>query len=318
MKKVKRQTHKILRIRDASGKKEKEKQDESLITSSNNLRFNTLLDASGINPADVLLLRHSDPKSTKGYSPYELWRDFPEKFETYQSVQSVKSRTKFAKPFWAAFVVNSFGDSIFAGIWKASYSHQIEEPHPKPQAPGEFDLPNTLDQYQMDLSDALRGLIGRLVIDWEKGKERAWVQLAINQNKTILEISRKEVDVPFPGLLRFMEPLSKIGSLPRTWVSILKEAKGVYLLTCPRTREQYVGSACGQEGFWGRWCQYVKDGHGGNVKLKSNEPSDYQVTILEVASSQASVEDIHGMEGRWQEKLQSHKMGLNGNLAKKL
>lgn len=280
------------------------------------LRFNTLLREAGFELDEVLLLRHSDPNSAKGYSPFELWRDKPEDFRTYQSVQSVKARSKFAKPYWAAFVVNSFGDCIFAGIWRASYSHQITEAQPKPQSPGEVDPPNSLDKYNTELCDGLRGLIGRLVIDWGKGKERAWAQHAVNQNKGVIEISRQEVDPPFPGLLQFIEPLSRIGGLPRTWVAILKEAKGVYLLTCPKTKEQYVGSASGQEGFWGRLSQYARDGHGGNVKLKSKEPSDYQVVILEVAGSQASNNDIHAKEGRWQLKLQSHKMGLNCNVAK--
>lgn len=284
--------------------------------SRNGLRFNTLLRAVGIDPTEVLLLRHCDTSSARGYSPFELWRDTPDKFLVYQSVQSVKARSKFNKRFWAAFVVNSFGDSIFAGIWQAEYSHQIPLAHEKPQSPGEFDPPNSLDKYNTILTSFLSDLTGRLVIEWGDGK-LAWVQRADKQNKVVLEISRTEVDPPFPGLLQFVEPLSRIGGLPRTWVSILKEAKGVYLLTCPKTREQYIGSAYGQDGFWGRWQQYARDGHGGNVKLKSKEPSDYQVTILEVAGSQAKIEDIIATEGRWQQKLQSHKMGLNSNVAKK-
>lgn len=281
------------------------------------LRFNTLLREAGFALEDVLLLRHADPNSAKGYSPFELWRDKREDFKTYQAVQSVKARSKFTKRFWAAFVVNSFGDCIFAGIWNAIYSHQITEPLQKPQSPGEYDPANSLDQYNTELCAQLSTLIGRLVIDWGKGKERAWAQHAVNQNKGILEISRQEVDPRFPGLLQFIQPLSRIRTLPGTWVAILREAKGVYLLTCPKTKEQYVGSASGQDGFWGRWYQYAQDGHGGNVKLKSKEPSDYQVAILEVAGSQASIEDILAMEGRWQQKLQSHKMGLNSNVAKK-
>ena len=49
----------------------------------------------------------------------------------------------------------------------------------------------------------------------------------------------------------------------------------------------------------------------------SREPSDYQVSILEVAGSSASDDDILKMEGRWQSKLQSREMGLNRNLAGK-
>jgi len=56
--------------------------------------------------------------------------------------------------------------------------------------------------------------------------------------------------------------------------------------------------------------------HGGNLGLKSRDPSDYQVAILEVAGTAADHKDILSMEGRWQRKLQSREMGLNRNLAK--
>ena len=93
--------------------------------------------------------------------------------------------------------------------------------------------------------------------------------------------------------------------------------RGVYILTCPRTKEQYVGSADGKDGFWGRWMQYYRTGHGDNLGLKSRDPSDYQVAILEVAGTAADHRDILAMEGRWQRKLQSKEMGLNMNIAKK-
>jgi hypothetical protein len=93
----------------------------------------------------------------------------------------------------------------------------------------------------------------------------------------------------------------------------LAAVRGVYLLTCPRTNEQYVGAAHGGDGFLGRWLGYARSGHGGNVGLKSRDPSDYRVSILEVAASSASVEDILAMEARWKDKLQSREMGLNRN-----
>jgi hypothetical protein len=58
---------------------------------------------------------------------------------------------------------------------------------------------------------------------------------------------------------------------------------------------------------------YVTTGHGGNVALKSREPSDYQVSILEVAGSSLQIEDIVAMETRWKRKLQSGEMGLTRN-----
>lgn len=143
--------------------------------------------------------------------------------------------------------------------------------------------------------------------------ERAWVQRADNQDKVILEIRQVFREPELPGYGRLLTPLSKIESLPAGWVAALSAARGVYLLTCPKTREQYVGSAVGADGLFGRWMSYVRNSHGGNVALKSRDPSDYQVSILEVAGSAATTDDILSMETLWKIKLRSREMGLNRN-----
>jgi hypothetical protein len=94
---------------------------------------------------------------------------------------------------------------------------------------------------------------------------------------------------------------------------VLKLACGIYLLTCPKTKEQYVGKATGENGFYQRWLEYFHTGHGGNVALRSRDPSDYQVSILEVAGTSATEYEIATMETRWKLKLQSREMGLNRN-----
>jgi hypothetical protein len=101
--------------------------------------------------------------------------------------------------------------------------------------------------------------------------------------------------------------------MPVSWKQILRASRGVYLLACPRTREHYVGSAYGDDGFLGRWEAYVASGHGGNVALRLRDPSDYLVSVLEVAGSSASVDDIIALENTWKEKLHSREMGLNRN-----
>ena len=116
----------------------------------------------------------------------------------------------------------------------------------------------------------------------------------------------------FPGASKFIKRLSEIGSLPSGWVSVLREQKGIYLLTCPNTKEQYVGKASGTEGFWGRWQDYLRDGHAGNIRLR-NRVSDYQVSILETVGNAVTDDELNALETRWKEKLQSREMGLNAN-----
>ena len=105
----------------------------------------------------------------------------------------------------------------------------------------------------------------------------------------------------------------RIRAAYQRWQSALGLARGVYLLTCPRTREQYVGSATGADGFLGRWMAYAGDGHGGNLELRSRDPADYRVSILQVAGSADDRDAVLGMEALWKQKLQSREMGLNRN-----
>jgi hypothetical protein len=275
------------------------------------LRFNTLLAQEGIAPAAVRLLRHQDGRAERGRTPYELWRDDRPAFEAYQGAQSFGNRSKLRAEYWASFIVTPGGETLLAGFYASRYVGVNEVDLPKPQMAG-VDFAGTCDVYQLSLDPRLDDLAGRLVIEWGGG-ERSWIQRADNQNKTVLQLRDRFREPDFPGFTRFISPLSKIEGLPPSWVTTLASSGGVYLLTCPRTREQYVGSATGEQGFHGRWLGYTRDGHGGNVELKSREPSDYQVSILEVAGSGATLENVLEMESRWKQKLQSREMGLNKN-----
>lgn len=275
------------------------------------LRFNALLGQAGIAPSAVRLLRHQDGRAEKGKTPYELWRDDRPSFEFYQQGMKIGSRTKLKGDFWASFVVTPGGETLFAGFYACRYLGVNETERQWPHTTG-TDPVGTCDVYELTLHDCLNDLAGRLVIAWGDG-ERSWIQRADNQDKAILEIRQSFREPDFPGFARFIAPLSKIEALPAAWLSTLGASRGVYLLTCPKTREQYVGSATGSDGFYGRWLSYARDGHGGNVGLKSRDPSDYHVSILEVAGSAATIQDVLDMETLWKLKLQSREMGLNKN-----
>jgi hypothetical protein len=126
-------------------------------------------------------------------------------------------------------------------------------------------------------------------------------------------LRRSFAEDPFPGFAALAINLTEVETIPRSWLEALSSTRGIYLLTCPQTREQYVGMASGNEGFIGRWREYFATGHGGNVGLKSRDPSNYRVSILETVGSSATTSDLLMLEARWKDKLQSREMGLNRN-----
>jgi hypothetical protein len=274
------------------------------------LMFNSVLREAGVRPVDVRLLRHMDTHSTRGHTPYELWRDDRPSFEIYQSTQHVTNLAKLNAPYWASFVGTRSGETLFVGLYSRGSYRLMEQDTPKRQNPDEKDEAGTCHIYEVRLEEKLLDLVGRLFVEWGPGK-LAWVQRADRNDKPVTELRTEFKEPEFPGFLDFIQPLSCIAGLPLSWVTALKASRGVYLLTCPRTKEQYVGSATGTDGFWGRWQDYVRTGHGGNIVLKSREPSDYQVSILEVAGTAATEPEIIGREWHWMRKLQSREMGLN-------
>ncbi len=266
--------------------------------------FKTLLTDANLEPKTVKVLRHTIGRTDL----FAVWRSDRAAFETYQSIQQQKSRSYFVRPWWASFIALNDGRTCFVGMYRSALVGPVPEGFGdrlslRPPSPSEHD------HYECVRTEELSEFAGRLFIDWNG---RNWRQNGESAHP-VVELARAVRDPEFPGPLEFIKPLSEIEYLPEGWLSHLRQGRGVYLLTCPKTREQYVGKADGEDGFLGRWRNYITTGHGGNVRLRSRDPSDYQVCILEFAGSSATPKDIAVMEERWKRKLQSRDMGLNAN-----
>jgi hypothetical protein len=97
------------------------------------------------------------------------------------------------------------------------------------------------------------------------------------------------------------------------WKSFLVNRAGVYLILDKSTGEQYIGSAYGTEGFWGRWKQYADNGHGGNKMLKSKNPGNFVFSILWETIPSTQKNQIIAVESKYKEILGSRVFGLNNN-----
>lgn len=275
------------------------------------LTFGTLLDLAGIARSSVRLLRHQDNRYTGFRSPYVLWRDDRPRFEAYQETQAVGDAADLRAPYWASFVGVPGKETLFVGLYSAELIGPLAEDRTHPVTGG-VEQAGTCHHYRLQPQEALREFAGRLWIDWGKGY-RAWIQRGDRVPKFILELRRTFGEDPFPGFAALILNLSELDAIPAGWADALRSTKGVYLLTCPKTREQYVGIASGGDGFLGRWREYFATGHGGNVGLRSRDPTDYRVSILETVGSAATAADLFALEARWKDKLQSREMGLNRN-----
>lgn len=270
------------------------------------LTFDVYLRESGLNLKKIRLVRHQDTRKSASCTPYELWRQDTQKFELYQRIQQ---RDVFdGLDAIASFAVTPFNECLFIGLYAVEG---------KTVAPSGLIDPISAEDvggrnmYSLVRRAELSEYIGRLIIKWGSGF-RAWIQLAEGSEKEVIEIRRSDYDPPFPGFMQFKSSFSALPNLPQRWQETLSAVAGVYLLTHTDGR-YYVGSAQGEQGFWGRWSNYVATGHGGNVKMKELPECDYQVAILEVCSTSASEEEILESEKLWKLKLSTRQFGLNAN-----
>ena len=112
----------------------------------------------GLSPRDVRLLRHQDQRSERGRSPYELWRDAPEKFDLYQSIQRTTKRSYFKSRYWASFVGTPDNGTMFVGLYEVKFRGLLEVDTPMVTREG-VDKANTCDVYDFALAEALSDLV---------------------------------------------------------------------------------------------------------------------------------------------------------------
>ncbi|MGI6513985.1 MAG: GIY-YIG nuclease family protein [Syntrophomonadales bacterium] len=119
--------------------------------------------------------------------------------------------------------------------------------------------------------------------------------------------------------LKVLEKIVKNPNVNRQWKMTLSNVYGVYLILDTTNGQQYVGSAYGKDGIWGRWSDYVHTKHGGNkilIELLTNDPTRYkkfQFSILNVLPNSSLREQVIQLEQITKTKLGTRTFGLNSN-----
>lgn len=271
--------------------------------------FNTLLQQAGLDPSRVKLVRHQDTRTRYRRSIWDAWRTDRELFDSYQSFQRA-GKLNGADQI-ASFIVSPSGRTIFVGIYKIRAQRALRRRKVDQLSGNELD-PERHVVYELALTDKLAEGVGLVVVNWGPGK-RAWVQRASRQDKPVVEILLSIEEDPFPGYREFRRHIDDLGQLPEHWIAPLRAVGGVYLLTNLATGRQYIGSAYGEAGLWGRWQSYLRTGHGGNVELRELGSTNFEVCILEIVSPAMPENEVIELESLWKEKLKTRQFGLNRN-----
>jgi len=250
----------------------------------------------------VKVLRHKDSKA-------DLWHLYRNrKFNKYQNHQSwdVFGNARYI----ISFIAEGNRYAKFVGVWEVLSKNK--------NAKNGF-------RYKTRELSCFESLKGRLIVLWGEGT-RSWAQWLHRQgNKEIAELLPVNYIMHFPDYYDVKlsyDQLATIVNNPephREWQRKLTSVSGVYLILDKKTGKQYIGSAYGKGGIWGRWRTYAKNPAGGNKLLKDllnehpNRYNHFQFSIIRVLEHSSTKDDVMSQESILKEKLGSRAFGLNSN-----
>ena len=249
----------------------------------------------------------------KGKSKLEPLFEFSKgKFKEWQEGQNQKN---FERNYILSIIYINKNEWLYAGIYKCLDVKQATKNNGK-----------IYYLYKTELLNYGKDLIGKLIVNFEKDFRASYLKLENHISKLeLLEIRKQEYKFdPFPGYnnVRITFDLIKeiINNNENNWKTALSTVNGIYLISDLKTGKLYVGSAYGHDSFWGRWSNYIENGHGGNKKLKEiikkygyEYSSNFVFSILEIFNFNTPDNEIIDRESFWKELLLTRKYGYNDN-----
>lgn len=271
-----------------------------------------LLNNRGIDPnAKIKMARHHSNK----IDIYDMYVNKRDEFLRYQSAQ--KSDVFHGADYLVSFIGDGRNRARFIGVYKILGELPMDDTH-------RYDK-NDNDQYYYPMEKIvdkrLSAIEERIIVYW-KGA-RSWCQW-YSKDKEVIELSPGVGYRRFTDYLDFHLKFDELSDIIKNeypdWKKMLTAVYGVYVIYDNATDQLYIGSAYGENGgIWGRWSDYVKDGHGGNLSLKQliqadpNHASNFTFSLVMILSKSSTKEAVIAKETAFKEKFGTKIHGLNNN-----
>ena len=268
------------------------------------LLFNRKLDKT----ARIKLVRHKDPRC-------DLYDKYRTDYEWFLAYQSSQDNPVFHNiDYIVSFIGEEGTASRFIGVYQIFKEQENSIYNPESLIEGKYS-------YEIQEVSGFEDLKERVIIKWTN--PIAWQQWIKNEME-VIEIQKGLSDKPFTDyfsfILDFYDLREIITEEYKDWKQMLSATKGVYLISDTLTGKLYVGSAYGENGIWGRWCDYVRtNGHGGNKSLKELVASkkdyakNFRFSILMLLPSTVTNREAIEKEQLFKKKLGTNSFGLTNN-----
>ena len=287
------------------------------------ITFNTLLVEAGIDPGEVLLLRHTlVERELKTILPW-IAAERRDLFKVYHQTQWPRVEQAMLKArYLASFLALESGEAVFAGIYEIG-AHRPLDVAGYWAAPGQRELvqlgmsgrvedtPDCL-WFELEEHPAYKDWIGKLVVVWPA--MRSWWRWAGYVQLDMLAVAQESLFVRgMPDWEDIVLTWEQLSVLPASCRAALAEWRGVYFIFDEQRRAGYVGSAYGADNILGRWLQHARTGHGGNKRLRESSPKDLRFSILQRLSPDLRSTETIRAEAGWKARLHTRGHRLNEN-----
>lgn len=278
------------------------------------LYLSDILKRAGLDIKRVKLIRHAlnDPSFKACYDAGFV--------KEYTQCQSFNFARNF--DYWIVFISNKGTSCKLYACYKVNGSiPAIPEICPKNFPLKEF-FNRELAFFDLEHTDVLKELEGRLIIDWGKATLVWHHNATIDKPILAIQAEQKTVFTTFENVILTYDELCEIINNPSlyiTWHTALSSIYAIYLITDRSNGKLYVGSAYGKDGLLGRWSHYVTTKHGGNKGIQEvicqypERYKDFQFSILQILPKSTNPEKVIELEQLYKKKFLSIPFGMNEN-----
>ena len=182
--------------------------------------------------------------------------------------------------------------------------------------------------YQVELTDELEAMVGRLKIYFERPSRAKAIKLEkyIGQFRVAEILKDVYTGEAFCGYENINHEFRQLENIflqsKRDWKAALENIKGVYVIMDVSNGRKYVGAAYGDSGIWSRWLGYISSGHGWTDELTElidqngieYARKNFVFSLLEYRSMRTDDQVIIDREKYWKNVLLSRgRYGYNRN-----
>ncbi|MEN3976916.1 GIY-YIG nuclease family protein [Emcibacter sp. SYSU 3D8] len=294
------------------------------------MNLNDLLASEGIDPSQVIVMRHrpQEPELNK-VLPW-LAAEKPDTFNAYQQTQGTAAENAMrqlqGKGYIASFIRHAPTKALFVGVYKIGATTPLTPEQywsvPAYQEMKAFGMYGFSENdgrehvlwFDLALTDFYADWKGKLIVGWPPPERSWWRRSHRNVMPVLAVLEQSALDAAMPEWDQIDLSWEELAVLPMRWQDILRQWRGIYLIFDQSDGKSYVGSAYGSSNLLGRWLSYAASGHGGNRLLRQRDPRNFRFTILQRASPDLEAEEVIRLEGTWKERLHTRApWGLNDN-----